>query len=120
MLSAFQSVEDSLSALNHERQQTQSLRRHSSSQRATVRQRTRATAGRRGQRAGPAPTAQLTLILARQNLADSQALLAQSSVSLSRIWAAAGQRDEPDGTARDRSRRARPPRRTRRPPRAPR
>ena len=83
VLTAFQNVEDSLSSVNHLRRQTQAY--------ANILQRNqRLYASERAQRlAGVASeqdllTQQLTLLQAAQNLGDSQALLAQGSVSLIR------------------------------------
>jgi NodT family efflux transporter outer membrane factor (OMF) lipoprotein len=83
VLTAFQNVEDSLSTVNHLRQQTQAY--------ANIFQRNQQLfASERAQRlAGTASeqdllTQQLTLLQAEQNLQDSQALLAQGSVTLIR------------------------------------
>jgi NodT family efflux transporter outer membrane factor (OMF) lipoprotein len=81
VLTAFQNVEDSLSSVNHLRQQMQAY--------AKILQRNQQLfASERAQRlAGSASeqdllTQQLTLLQAEQNLKDTQALLAQSSVTL--------------------------------------
>ncbi len=83
VLTAFQNVEDSLSTVNHLRQQAQAY--------ANIFQRNQQLfASERAQRlAGTASeqdllTQQLTLLQAEQNLHDSQALLAQGSVTLIR------------------------------------
>jgi NodT family efflux transporter outer membrane factor (OMF) lipoprotein len=83
VLTAFQNVEDSLSTVNHLRQQTQAF--------TNILQRNQQLfASERAQRlAGTASeqdllTQQLTLLQAEQNLKDSQALLAQGSVTLIR------------------------------------
>jgi NodT family efflux transporter outer membrane factor (OMF) lipoprotein len=81
VLTAFQNVEDSLSSVNHLRQQTQAF--------ASIFQRNQQLfASETAQLAAGAVseqdllTQQLTLIQAEQNLKDSQALLTQSSVTL--------------------------------------
>jgi NodT family efflux transporter outer membrane factor (OMF) lipoprotein len=81
VLAAFQSVEDSLSSVNHLREQMQAY--------AKILQRNQQLfASERAQRlAGTASeedllTQQLTLLLAEQNLKDAQALLTQGSVTL--------------------------------------
>ena len=83
VLTAFQSVEDSLSSVNHLRQQTQSfqdiLQRN---QQLFASERAQLDAGAVSLQ--DLLTEQLTLLLAEQNLNDTQALLTQSSVSLIR------------------------------------
>jgi NodT family efflux transporter outer membrane factor (OMF) lipoprotein len=81
VLTAFQNVEDSLSSVNHLRQQTQAF--------ANILQRNQQLfASERAQRlAGTASeedllTQQLTLLQAEQNLKDTQSLLTQGSVTL--------------------------------------
>jgi outer membrane protein TolC len=83
VLTAFQNVEDSLSSVNHLRQQTQAY--------ADVYQRNRQLfASEEAQlKAGTASqqnvlTQQLTLLLAEQNLSDTQAALTLASVALVR------------------------------------
>ncbi|MFC0396918.1 efflux transporter outer membrane subunit [Paraburkholderia rhizosphaerae] len=83
VLTAFQSVEDSLSSVNHLRQQTQSftdiLQRN---QQLFASSNAQFDAGAASQQ--DVLTQQLTLLLAEQNLSDTQALLTQSSVALIR------------------------------------
>jgi NodT family efflux transporter outer membrane factor (OMF) lipoprotein len=81
VLTAFQSVEDSMSSWNHLQQQTQAY--------STIYQRTQTLFDHtRAQREIGTASEQslknerLTLLSAKQNLVDSQALLAQSSVTL--------------------------------------
>jgi NodT family efflux transporter outer membrane factor (OMF) lipoprotein len=81
VLAAFQSVEDSLSSVNHLREQMQAY--------AKILQRNQQlfASERAQQLAGTASeedllTQQLTLLLAEQNLKDAQALLTQGSVTL--------------------------------------
>jgi NodT family efflux transporter outer membrane factor (OMF) lipoprotein len=83
VLTAFQTVEDSLSSVNHLRQQTQSfadiLQRN---QQLFASSNAQFDAGAASQQ--DVLTQQLTLLLAQQNLNDTQGLLAQSSVALIR------------------------------------
>lgn len=83
VLTAFQSVEDSLSSVNHLRRQTQSFAE-------ILKRNQQLFASSNAQFDGGAASQQdvltqkLTLLLAEQNLSDTQALLAQSSVALVR------------------------------------
>ena len=93
VLTAFQSVEDSLSSWNHLQQQTQAY--------TTIYQRTQTLFDHtRAQRDIGAASAQsllneqLTLLSAKQNLEDSQALLTQSSVTLIKNLGGGWQWDE--------------------------
>jgi NodT family efflux transporter outer membrane factor (OMF) lipoprotein len=93
VLTAFQSVEDSLSSWNHIQQQTQAY--------TTIYQRTQTLFDHtRAQREiGVASeqgllNEQITLLSAKQNLADSQALLTQSSVALIKNLGGGWQWDE--------------------------
>jgi NodT family efflux transporter outer membrane factor (OMF) lipoprotein len=83
VLTAFQNVEDSLSSVNHLRQQSQSfadiLKRN---QQLFASSNAQFDAGAASQQ--EVLTQQLTLLLAEQNLSDTQALLVQSSVALVR------------------------------------
>jgi NodT family efflux transporter outer membrane factor (OMF) lipoprotein len=83
VLTAFQTVEDSLSSVNHLRQQAQSftdiLKRN---QQLFASSNAQFDVGAASQQ--DVLTQQLTLLLAEQNLNDTQALLAQSSVALVR------------------------------------
>jgi NodT family efflux transporter outer membrane factor (OMF) lipoprotein len=83
VLTAFQTVEDSLSSVNHLRQQAQSfadiLQRN---QQLFASSNAQFDVGAASQQ--DVLTQQLTLLLAEQNLSDTQALLAQSSVALIR------------------------------------
>ncbi|CAB3751609.1 efflux transporter outer membrane subunit [Paraburkholderia humisilvae] len=83
VLTAFQNVEDSLSSVNHLRQQTQSfadiLKRN---QQLFASSNAQFDAGAASQQ--DVLTQQLTLLLAEQNLSDTQALLTQSTVALIR------------------------------------
>jgi NodT family efflux transporter outer membrane factor (OMF) lipoprotein len=83
VLTAFQNVEDSLSSVNHLRQQSQSfadiLQRN---QQLFASSNAQFDAGAASQQ--DVLTQQLTLLLAEQNLSDTQGLLAQSSVALVR------------------------------------
>ncbi len=83
VLAAFQNVEDSLSSLNHLRQQMQAYAR-------ILQRNQQLFASERAQLLGGSVseedllTQQLTLLQAEQNLKDTQALLTQSSVTLIR------------------------------------
>jgi NodT family efflux transporter outer membrane factor (OMF) lipoprotein len=83
VLTAFQTVEDSLSSVNHLRQQSHSfqdiLQRN---QQLFASERAQFDAGAASQQ--DLLTQQLTLLLAEQNLSDTRALLTQSSVTLIR------------------------------------
>jgi len=83
VLTAFQNVEDSLSSVNHLRQQSKSfediLQRN---QQLFASERAQFDVGSASQQ--DLLTQQLTLLLAEQNLSDTQALLTQSSVTLIR------------------------------------
>jgi NodT family efflux transporter outer membrane factor (OMF) lipoprotein len=98
VLTAFQNVEDSLSTVNHLRQQTQAY--------TNIFQRNQQLfASERAQRlAGTASeqdllTQQLALLQAEQNLKDSQALLAQGSVTLIRNLGGGWQWDDKNVSA---------------------
>jgi outer membrane protein TolC len=98
VLTAFQSVEDSVSSWNHLQQQVQAY--------TNINQRTQKLfdSTRAQRQAGTASqqsllNEQLTLLSARQNLQDSQASLAQSSVTLIKNLGGGWQWDESRGTA---------------------
>jgi NodT family efflux transporter outer membrane factor (OMF) lipoprotein len=98
VLTAFQNVEDSLSSVNHLRQQMQAY--------AKILQRNQQLfASERAQRlVGSASeqdllTGQLTLLQAEQNLKDTQALLTQGSVTLIRNLGGGWQWDDAKGSA---------------------
>jgi NodT family efflux transporter outer membrane factor (OMF) lipoprotein len=81
VLTAFQSVEDSLSSVNHLRQQTQAFADiFQRNQQLFASEKAQFTTGVASEQ--DLLTQQLTLIQAQQNLNDSQALLTQNSVTL--------------------------------------
>jgi outer membrane protein TolC len=93
VLTAFQSVEDSLSSWNHLQQETQAYatiyQRNQTLYEHTRAQREVGTASEQSLK-----NEQLTLLSARQNLMDSQASLAQSSVTLIKNLGGGWQWDE--------------------------
>jgi outer membrane protein TolC len=93
VLTAFQNVEDSISSSNHLRQQTQAytdIYQRNQKLFASIRaQREAGTASQQN-----LLNEQLTLLTAQQNLQDSQALLAQSSVTLIKNLGGGWQWDE--------------------------
>ena len=83
VLTAFQNVEDSLSTVNHLRQQTQAYSNiYQRNQQLFASERAQRVAGTASEQ--DLLTQQLTLLQAEQNLRDSQALLVQGSVTLIR------------------------------------
>ena len=81
VLASFQSVEDSLSSCNHLRQQAQAyLNIYERNQKLFASERAQYTVGTASEQ--DLLTQQLTLLLAQQNLADTQASLAQNTVTL--------------------------------------
>ncbi len=81
VLTAFQSVEDSMSSVNHLRQQAKAFSNiFVRNQQLFDSERAQLDAGAVSEQ--DLLTEQLTLLLAEQNLSDTQALLTQSSVSL--------------------------------------
>jgi outer membrane protein TolC len=98
VLTAFQNVEDSLSSWNHLQQQAQAY--------TNIYQRTRKLfdSTRAQREVGAASqesllSEQLTLLLAKQNLQDAQALLTQSSVTLIKNLGGGWQWDETRGAS---------------------
>jgi NodT family efflux transporter outer membrane factor (OMF) lipoprotein len=107
VLSAFQTVEDSLSSVNHLRQQTQAfaniLERN---QQLFASERAQLQAGAVSEQ--DLLTEQLTLLQAEQNLSDTRALLTQGSVTLIRNLGGGWQWDDTVAGHRPRSDRAGP------------
>ncbi|HEY3597453.1 MAG TPA: efflux transporter outer membrane subunit [Paraburkholderia sp.] len=81
VLTAFQNVEDSLSSLNHLQQQEEAFAAvYARNQQLFVSERAQLSAGTASEE--NVLTQQLTLLLAQQNLSDTQGALVQSSVGL--------------------------------------
>ena len=93
VLSAFQSVEDSLSSVNHLRQQTHAFADiYDRNQQLFESERAQLQAGAASEQ--DLLTEQLTLLQAQQNLNDTQALLTQGSVALIRNLGGGWQSDD--------------------------
>jgi NodT family efflux transporter outer membrane factor (OMF) lipoprotein len=94
VLAAFQTVEDSLSTVNHLRQQTQAYANiFGRNQQLFASERAQRLAGIASEQ--DLLTQQLTLLQAEQNLRDSQALLAQGTVTLVKNLGGGWQWDDP-------------------------
>jgi NodT family efflux transporter outer membrane factor (OMF) lipoprotein len=94
VLAAFQTVEDSLSTVNHLRQQTQAYANiFGRNQQLFASERAQRLAGIASEQ--DLLTQQLTLLQAEQNLRDSQALLAQGTVALVKNLGGGWQWDDP-------------------------
>jgi outer membrane protein TolC len=95
VLTAFQSVEDSLSSTNHLMQQQQAYAvMYQRNQQLFEREQAQFGLGEASEQ--NVLTQQLTLLLAQQNLADTQALLTLSSVTLVRNLGGGWQWDDTD------------------------
>jgi NodT family efflux transporter outer membrane factor (OMF) lipoprotein len=93
VLTAFQSVEDSLSSINHLRTQASSFAKvYDSNSRLFASERAQFNAGAVSQQS--LLTQRLTLLEAEQNLRDTQALLAESNVALVKNLGGGWQRDD--------------------------
>jgi NodT family efflux transporter outer membrane factor (OMF) lipoprotein len=93
VLTAFQSVEDSLSSMNHLRAQASAFAKvYDSNSRLFASQQAQFNAGAVSQQS--VLTQRLTLIEAEQNLRDTQALLAESNVTLVKNLGGGWQRDD--------------------------
>jgi NodT family efflux transporter outer membrane factor (OMF) lipoprotein len=98
VLSAFQSVEDSLSSYNHLQQQEQAFANiYKRNQQLFSSQQAQMQAGTASQEA--VLTQQLTLLQAAQNLKDTQAALTESSVTLVKNLGGGWQWDDAKGVA---------------------
>ena len=98
VLGAFQSVEDSLSSWNHLQQQTQAFTNiYQRTQKLFDSTRAQREVGAASQQS--LLSEQLTLLSAKQNLLDSQALLTQSGVTLIKNLGGGWQWDESRGAA---------------------
>jgi NodT family efflux transporter outer membrane factor (OMF) lipoprotein len=100
VLTAFQSVEDSLSAVNHLRMQADAYSKVlDSNQRLFASQKARFNAGASSQQ--NVLTQRLTLIQAEENLRDTQALLAESNVTLVKNLGGGWQHDDGQAEAQN-------------------